>query len=116
MSTPFLWTHWGHLATKPAQSLALYLPLRWFGVAPWTAVVVALVVPALVSAVRKQVLWPGCFRHLDVWKDEFADTWAAAVGVLPLAITTMPLVYRVVFGFAMLGVLWPGGLHKWALP
>lgn len=112
MSTPFFWTHWGHLATKPAQSLALYLPLRWLGVAPWTAVAVALVVPALVSAVRKQVLWPGCFRHLNVWQDEAVDTWAAAIAVVPLALGWPWGLLAGVVGVVVL----VGGLHRWALP
>ena len=112
--TSFWWRHWPHLATKPLQALAIFLPLRLgFHVAPWGAVLVALALPALYSAVRKEILWPGCFAHLDAWKDEVADTWAAATVLLPCV---LPWPWNAV---ALIGggvVLWPLGLHRWALP
>jgi len=120
--TGFWWTHWGHLLTKPLESMGIFvalhwLPLLWHGYAtpsPW-AVGLALGVPFLYSLWRKNHLWPGCLTREPkaVALDEFVDTWAAAIGVLPLAV---PWTWKL--GVIVVGVvvLWPMGLHRHALP
>ena len=118
--TGFWWTHWGHLVTKPILAGVLYAFALW-GVtqAGWPHALawgVALFLPALVSLARKAILWPGCLKGLNVWRDEFVDVWASAVLVAPLAADTMPVGYRVALGVGLAGVLWPVGLHRWALP
>jgi len=114
--TGILWTHWGHLATKPVVALpiwwvaSLVLPMAW-------AIGVALLVPAAVSLWRKQKLWPGCLQTqtMLVSKDEVADSWAALVVVLPVAMDG-PVLIRVAIGLLLAAVLWPLGLHRWARP
>jgi len=114
--TGFWWSHWGHLATKPLQALAIFLPLHFLPFlhlpATWAALA-ALALPALYSAVRKQRLWPGCFTHLDVWLDEFVDTWAAATAIVPFLV---PWSFKLIVLAVGVIVLWPLGLHKRALP
>lgn len=112
--TAFLDTHWGHLATKPAQSVALWGLAAWFlAMSPPLAVGIALGVPALYSGIRKQMLWPGSMATAEGWKDLTADTVAGACGVLPLALNWP---WGVVGVGACLLLLGPIGLHRWALP
>jgi hypothetical protein len=108
-------THWGHLATKPAQSLLIFGVLSWLHVPVVLAAGVSLIVPAIYSGIRKEILWPGSMTSVIGWKDLVADTWAASVVILPL-VSGMPVGYKVWLGVTMCAVLWPLGLHKWALP
>lgn len=112
----FLDGHWGHLATKPCQSTALWLlGALIFRFDPWLAAGLALALPAIYSGIRKQILWPGSMTSAIGWKDLAADTWAGAVAVVPLT-AAMPWPYTVGLIALMLFVLWPLGLHRWALP
>ena len=108
-------THWGHLITKPIQSLVLLGGLVWFHVPVALAVGISLALPAIYSGIRKQILWPGSMTSAIGWKDLVADTWASAIIILPL-VADMPVGYKVWLGVTMFAVLWPLGLHKWALP
>ena len=107
--------HWPHLATKPIQSLLILGGLVWFHVPIALAAGISLALPAIYSGVRKQILWPGSMTTAAGWKDLTADTWAAATVILPL-VAGMPVGYKVWLGVTMFCVLWPIGLHKWALP
>ena len=115
--TGFWWTHAGHLLTKPL----IAAPLWWVAarvLPPWLAVSLALLLPAAYSLWRKNRLWPGCLRTQTglVVRDEIADAYAAAIVVLPLAMDTMPLGYRLALGVAMLVFFVGSGLHRWGLP
>lgn len=120
--TGFWWSHWGHLLTKSLGSCGLFvalhwLPLLWHGYGtpePWAAGY-ALLLPVLYSLWRKNKLWPGCLTRETgvVVRDEIADTWAAAIGVLPWVVGWQWKVVVVAVGII---VLWPLKLHKWALP
>jgi hypothetical protein len=92
----FFDSHWGHLLTKPLESGALFLGVRLLHGSPALACWVALAVPALVSGIRKEILWPGSMRTAAGWKDLAADTLAALVLIAPLTLLA--------------------GLHRWALP
>lgn len=115
--TGFWWSHWGHLLTKPL----LAVPLWWLAgqwLPPVPAMGLALLLPAMVSLGRKAILWPGSVRR-ETWmvmQDEVADTVAAAVVVVPLGTSMLPMGMRVAFGVALVALLWPVGLHRWARP
>ncbi|HUT86464.1 MAG TPA: hypothetical protein VMX15_00050 [Candidatus Heimdallarchaeota archaeon] len=108
--SPTLWEHWPHLLQKPVISLAIWAVLHFF-LSPVLAVSLAIAVPALISFIRKQVLWPGSWRTVEVYKDEFIDAWASAIGVVSIS---MPQYWGVVT--AAIGIIVLLGLHKWALP
>lgn len=116
----FAWTdtHWGHLATKPAQSGLALLGLHlWPLQLPLgEACLLALGVPALVSLVRKVWLF-GRRAGLSgaAWRDEGVDTLAAAVLIAPLALPPgTPLLARL--GLAAVLALALLGAHRGALP
>ena len=112
----FLDGHWGHLATKPCQAAALWiLAVLIFHFDPWLATGLSLALPALYSGIRKQVRWPGSMTSAIGWKDLAADTWAGAVAVVPLS-AALPWPLTLGLLALMLVVLWPLGLHRWALP
>jgi len=102
-------THWGHLATKPLQSLVIFA-LAQLLLPTGVAVAMALVLPATYSGIRKQIKWPGSMTSAIGWKDLAADTWAAA---LPFAFLLPPTLWWL-FGVGLVVLL--VGLHKWALP
>lgn len=106
--TSVLDSHWGHLATKPLQALALWAVASLvFHFPPGLAIGLALGLPALYSGVRKQILWPGSMTSAIGWKDLAADTLAGSIGVL---LFVAPWYWTA----AALGVLLL--IHRWALP
>ena len=134
----FWWSHWGHLLTKPLTAGLLWAVLHWQLPIPlplggmlgvrvlhllppvhWaTALLLPILVPAVYSLVRKELLWPGCLTRETavVLKDEFADAWAAGILVVPVGLgDQLPEPMRIALGVAML--LWLLlFLHRWALP
>lgn len=111
----FFDSHWGHLATKPIQSLLILGGLSWFHLPVILAAGISLIAPAIYSGIRKEIIWPGAMMFVSGWKDLVADMWAASIVIIPL-VSDMPVGYKVWLGITMFCVLWPLGLHKWALP